>query len=454
MSDLLSLLSLGAAGIAAQNTGVSVATNNVANVNTDGYSRQRADLNSLPASPLIGGVITGQPNRVQDELLSGRIRSTAGSLANSRSLASGLNDLETALAGSGATLHEQLGTLFSRIGQVASAPSDVSLREAVLTSTREFIAGVRRRAAELADGLSQADLRIQDNAIKATTVAGRLAAMNKKVQQTNDPVLRDERDRLAKQLGELAGGTARVDRDGQMRVVLDNGAVLVDGVHAAKLVTAPDPSTGKLSISLVDGASSRDITTTLKGGTIGADLSLRDKTISGAIGQLDQFAYDVATKLNATHQTGAGLDGVTGRNMFVNPTAVTGAAASLAIDPALDADSTKLATGTAGAGPGDNRGALALFALATAPVATGGKTMVASALDIVSSIASQAADANSNVKRDELIDQHLAGLRDSLAGVDLQEEMANLSKFEHASSAMTRFVSTIDGLLGDLIDRL
>jgi len=58
------------------------------------------------------------------------------------------------------------------------------------------------------------------------------------------------------------------------------------------------------------------------------------------------------------------------------------------------------------------------------------------------------------VTRDSLVSDHLAGLRDSLAGVDTQEELTNLARFEHASSAMTKVVSTIDGMLGSLISSL
>ena len=453
MSDLLSLLSLGSAGIAAQNTGISVATNNVANVNTEGYSRQRVDLEALRASPLIGGVRSGAPNRLQDELLSGRIRNTAGSLAYSTQLAAGLSDVEASLS-AGPTLHERLGTMFARLGQVASDPTDPSVREAVLTATRDFIADVRRRASDLADGLSQASVRIEDNSQQASSLAARLAASNTQVARTNDPVARDERDRIATQLSSLVGGTARTDPDGQMRFVLDGGAVLVDGARAAKLDTQPDPVTGKANVFVVDGANRRDVTTTLSGGAIGADLALRDKTITGAAKQLDQLAFDVTTSMNTAHAAGAGLDGVSGRNMFVAPTQVSGAAASLAIDPGLDANPDQLATGTAGAGVGDNRGALGLFAVATARASSTGSTLSNAALGIVSSVGMQAAEANAGVKRDGLVSGHLAGLRDSLAGVDIKEELTNLSKFEHASSAMTRFVSTIDGLLGDLIDRL
>jgi len=72
----------------------------------------------------------------------------------------------------------------------------------------------------------------------------------------------------------------------------------------------------------------------------------------------------------------------------------------------------------------------------------------------VSGVAVASADARSDITRDGLVADHLAGVRDSLSGVDPQEELTNLARFEHASSAMAKFVSTIDGMLGSLIDRL
>lgn len=448
MSDLLSLLSLGSAGIAAQNAGVSVATNNVANANTDGYSRQRVDLEALRASPLIGGVRSGTPDRLQDALLAGRIRGAAGSLAMSKAFAAALTEVETAVSGDGDTIGQQLGNVYSRLGQVASSPTDPAMRDAAVSAVRDLVAGIRRRSAALSQQLSEANQRIAENAKQASAIAARLGQTNLDIQRSNDPALRDERDRLANQLSGLVGGTARIDGDGQMRFVLDGGAVLVDGNRAATLSTTPDPTTGDLAVSVVDGASKRDVTTAIGGGAIGADLSVRDRTIKGAQTKLDQLAYDVATKFNTTHRAGAGLDGVSGRDMFVAPTQVAGAAKNLAIDPGLDADPTRLAAAGAGKGPGDNSGALALFGLSTS------STLGDQALGLVTDVASQAADANASVTRDGLVSEHLAGLRDSLAGVDVQEELTNLSKFEHASSAMTKFVSTIDGLLGDLIDKI
>ena len=187
---------------------------------------------------------------------------------------------------------------------------------------------------------------------------------------------------------------------------------------------------------------------------MGALFGVRDGTLTQAQTDLDQFAFDLATTSNATHRSFAGLDGVSGRDLFAPPTTAAGAAAALAIDPGIVADPATLGFAAAGAGAGSNAGALALFQNATKKLATGGKTLGDAALDFTTKVGRAAANAKADASRDTLVSDHLAGLRDSLSGVDLQEEMTNLSRFEHASSAMTKFVSTIDGLLGDLIDRL
>lgn len=454
MADLLSLLSLGSAGIAAQNTGVAVASNNVANANTVGYSRQRVDLEALVGLPVVGGVRSGDPDRFSDAILGGRIRVASSALAMSRTLSAVLGDLEQRVAGGGATTSEQLASMFASFGEAAASPTDMISRQDVVDRIQQVVHDIRRRSAELEAAHLEIDLAIRQNAKKATELARRLADSNVAVAKTNDPVMRDERDRIAKELSELVGGSARIDTDGRMRFVLDGGAVLVDGDHAASLEASPDPVTGKSLLSVVSGASRRDVTPAIGGGTLGAQLQVRDGMLADTRTSLDQLAYDLATSMNTVHATHAGLDGTSGRPLFTPLGGVAGAAAALAIDPAIEADPAKLALGAPGQGPGSNAGALALYQLANQPVATGGKTLGDVALDMVATVASGVARANADVKRDTLVADHLAGLRDSLAGVDIQEELTNLARFEHASSAMTRFVATIDELLGELIDRL
>jgi flagellar hook-associated protein 1 FlgK len=387
---------------------------------------------------------------MQDDLLAGRIRGAAGSLAMSQAFADALSEVENGLASSGPTIDEQLAALFGSIDNAAAAPTDPISRDAVVSAAKALVAGIQQRSAALAAARKDADARIRDNAAQATALAKQLAAANTTVARTGDPVARDQRDKIAKQMSELVGGSARIDSDGQMRFVLDGGAVLVDGTHAASLTATPDPATGLAKVEVVDGANRRAVS---PGGKIGGDLAVRDQTIATASAQLDQLAYDVTTSFNAIHTANAGLDGVSGRPMFAPLAQVSGAASAIAVDPALD--TSTLALAAPGSGPGDSSGALALFGLGAQSVASGGtRTLGDAALAIVGDVANTTSDAKARATQDGLVADHLAGLRDSLAGVDTQEELTNLSKFEHASQAMMKFVSTIDDMLGSLIDQL
>jgi flagellar hook-associated protein FlgK len=237
--------------------------------------------------------------------------------------------------------------------------------------------------------------------------------------------------------------------------VLPDGGVLVDGNHAASLEATPDPATGYRRVELVDGRSRRDVTTSLVGGRLAGVMSFRGGDAATAAADLDQLAFDLTTSVNAVHQANAGLDGVAGRPPFTPLAAVAGAATAIAVAPAVIANPDQLATAAAGAGPGDHRGALALLALREQRLAGGGtQTLSDAAIDLIAGLGRQAHQAQAETDRATLVSDHLGDLRDALSGVDLDEEMSNLVKFQHGAEAMTRFLSTVDGMLGDLLNRL
>ncbi|HEY3802782.1 MAG TPA: flagellar hook-associated protein FlgK [Kofleriaceae bacterium] len=454
MSNLLSLLDVGAAGIAAQNAGVAVATNNVANANTQGYSRETVDFESLVGPPALSGVLTSDPTRYASELLNGQARTANGSLSMSTSSASALSGLEDSMT-AGSTIDTQLAALFASISQANASPTDSTQRQAVVSSLQNVVTSVHDEASAVSQAQQQANGRIDDNVTQASQLASQLAAANAQVAQNDDPTALDQRDQIAQQLTALVGGQARVDSDGQMRFVLDGGAVLVDGSHAASLQTTPNTTTGFSDVEVVDGNTTRDVTQQIGGGSIGADLAFRDGTAATAASQLDQLAYDIGTSFNNVSTQNAALDGTTGHAMFTAPTQVAGAAAALEVDPSLAADSSNLALAAAGASSGDNTGGLALFALSSQTVASGGtKTLTDASLDILGNVGSAVSQANDDVTRDQTLTSNLSSLQDSLSGVDTNEELANLSKFQNTSEAMTKFVSTVNDMLTNLIQSL
>lgn len=453
-SNLLALLDVGAAGIAAQNAGVAVATNNVANANTQGYSRETVDFESLVGPPTLSGVLTGDPTRYASELLSGQARTANGSLSMSTASSSALSDLENSMT-AGPTIDTQLANLFASISQANASPTNSVTRSAVVTSLQSVVSSVHDEASAVSQAQQQANQRITDNVTQASQLATQLAALNKQVSQTKDPTALDQRDQIAQQLTSLVGGTARVDSDGQMRFVLDGGAVLVDGTNAATLQTTPNATTGFADVEVVSGNTSRDVTQQIGGGSIGADISFRDGTAATAATQLDQLAYDIATSFNTVSTQNAAPDGTTGHAMFAAPTQVAGAASALAIDPSLAASSSNLALAAAGGGPGDNTGGLALFALANQTVASGGtKTLTNASLDILGSVGTAVSQASDDVTRDQTVSSNLSSLQDSLSGVDTNEELTNLARFQNTSQAMTKFVSTVNDMLTNLIESL
>jgi flagellar hook-associated protein 1 len=453
-ANLLSLLNVGASGIAAQNAGVAVATNNVANANTQGYSRETVTFNSLEGPPTLDGVTTSDPTRVASELLDGQMRSANGSLSMSTSSSSALTALQSSMT-AGSTIDTQLASLFASISQANVSPTDSTTRDAVVQSVENVVTSVHDEASAVSEAQSQANDRIDDNVTQASQLAAELASANQQVAQGNDPTALDNRDQIASQLSALVGGTATVGANGQMRYVLDGGAVLVDGANAATLQTTTNSTTGFSDVEVVDGNDTRDVTAQIGGGSIGADLQFRDGTAATAATQLDQLAYDIATSFNGVSTQNAAVDGTTGHSMFVAPTQVQGAAASLAIDPSLAADSNNLALAAPGAGDGDNTGGLALFALANQTVASGGtQTLTDASLSILGNVGTATQNANNDVTRDQTVSSNLSALSDSLSGVDTNDELTNLSVFQNTSQAMTKFVSTINDMLSNLIETL
>jgi flagellar hook-associated protein 1 FlgK len=241
-----------------------------------------------------------------------------------------------------------------------------------------------------------------------------------------------------------------------MRFVLGGGTVLVDGDRAASMAAVNDGAYGNhVRLDVVDGGHTTDVTRALSGGTMGGDVSVRDGAAVQAASDLDRLAYDFATKMNAVHRANAGQGGTTGQNLFVEPTQVAGAAAAMAVDPAVAADPRLVAVAGPSGGAGDNSGALALAALKDGRLAAGGtRTFVDEAIRAVGAVGGAAGTAKSNLAIAQARTDTLASVRDSLSGVSQDEEMARLAQFQHAHEAAAKFVGVVNDLLDNLMTSL
>ena len=450
--SLLSSLSLGFNALLAQQAGVAVTGRNTANVNTPGYQRESIDLSAEPGSPLVGGVRTGDATRSADDLLSARERTQAGASGYSGTMVTSLQDLEQRLTGS-SDIISSIGTFFANVGNLQGAPTDAALRAQVVSGASNVAARFNDAAASIAAARSDAGKQITTLAQTATQLASQIATANRALATSNDPVLADERDLAAKKLAEIVGGQARVDTDGQMRFVLDGGAVLVDGGRATTLSTVT--SGGTVALHAVDGVHDVDVSAQVGGGKVGGLLGFSNGPAAQAASDLDQLAYDFATQLNAVHRGNVGLDGSTGRDLYVAPAAVGGAAAALAVNPAITADPRALATRSPGAGTADNGGITALVALRDGTLAGGGtRSFSDEAIRLVGAVGNAAAQAASDQTLQAARSDQLAGARDSVSGVSQEDEMAKLAQFQHGAEAAGKFITTVNDLLTTLLSEL
>jgi flagellar hook-associated protein 1 FlgK len=456
MSGLIGLLDLGASALLAQNAGVATTGRNLANVNTEGYSRERIDLQSLQAAPMVGGVRAVGPRRVEDMILASRERLASSAFGQSSAQALALGDLEVKMSAGGQDLVGAVAALFGGIMEMAAVPTDEVRRGAVVASGEGLAAAFRRSAEDVAQAMEDTDARIRALAEEVSRLSATVASANTKLVTDPDPVLADQRDLAAKRIAEITGGSARLDPDGQMRVVVAGGEVLVDGDRASQLKATPDAALGgKLRLDVVDGNHVADVTTRLDGGKLAGEIRFRDTDLVKVGDRIDQLAFDFATQMNATHRANAGMDGVSGRDFFVEPTSVSGAAAAMAVDPTIAADPTLLAGAAAGAGVGDNQGFLAMAAMAEQALAGGGsRSFGEEAIAVFSDLGSDVRRAEGSADLEGARVDVLAAARDSLSGVSPEEEMSRLAAFQRASQAATSFLQTVDDMLGHLIERL
>ncbi|MCB9648678.1 MAG: flagellar hook-associated protein FlgK [Deltaproteobacteria bacterium] len=453
MSGLFSQLYLGTNAISAQRTGIAAASHNIANVNTPGHNRVDADFRAQ-SGQLQGVRATGFSSSA-DAILSSRERLADAEMGRSEDLATAAISLEGELAASGGNLVDAIAALFGGIIELSSNPSDVALREAALSNAQAVGVAFNRSAQSIVDAQQGADDRLATLADQASSLAAEIAAANRELSQDPNPSVADRRDQAARELAELVGGTAQVVPNGSMRVTLEDGSVLVDQDRAAHFETTVDTTNygGHLRLDVVSASGRRDVTGAVTTGRVGAQLQFRDVTSKQMLQDMDQLAFDLATQINATHRNYSGMDGVSGRDLFVPPTGVQGSALAFAVDPQMVADPARLAGSNPALGSGDNSGLLALADLRSAAVAGGGsRTFLDEGLRMQTSLGFTVQRAEKDQDIAQLRSDSLAALRDSVSGVSVEEELTKLQAFQRATEASVRVIQTVDSLLGNLIE--
>ena len=225
--------------------------------------------------------------------------------------------------------------------------------------------------------------------------------------------------------------------------VLGSGQLLVDGGGSHSLDLRPQ-SDGSYAIGVTGSAD----TITPQAGSLTGLLTTINTTVPNLRAQLNQFTQQVVQQVNTLHETGYSLDGQTGLDFF-DPAGIT--AGTMALSSAVRSSNGNVAAGGTSA-PGDGSVALSIASLSTTPVTElGGVTL----RDFYTATAAGVGVGVQNAQNDVSIYQTLTdsadAQRQSISGVNIDEEMTNLIGQQAAYSAAARLVSTADQMIQTLL---
>jgi flagellar hook-associated protein 1 FlgK len=452
MADLFTSLSAVSRALAAQQTGLSVTGQNIANVNTPGYTRRTAELSASPpvdAHSAGNGVDVVGIRAERSDLLEAQLRHERPAQGREAAMADSLSKIEAALGRPGSAVDSNLTKFFNAFSQLAQDPTSSVARQQVVVQAQALTSAFNDVSARLAYAQRDADAQVRANVDQINALATQIASLNAAMSSVSPSGGEALRDKLGVALSTLSGliDIGVVGRpDGGADVSVGNGHALVIGANTYTLGTSPRAGSGFADLTS-NGAT---ITTAVTGGRVGGLLQVRDQLLPGYQLRLDQLANGVATSVNTAHRAGYDLTGTAGIDFFVAPATVAGSASTMAVSPSIIANGNLIAA-AATPTPGDNQNARNITNLQQTPIAGGTTNPVDTWAALVYRVGADAQTAmNERAGRDEIMTQ-LQTLRDQISGVSLDEEAANMMKFQRAYEASARYFSAVDASLNVLM---
>jgi flagellar hook-associated protein 1 FlgK len=476
----MSLLGIGTSALLTSQGGLATTSHNISNVNTEGYNRQRTDqATRLPdyyGGQYFGtGVQVSSVERIYDNFLASQVRSYTSQEAQQNAYMSYSQQVDDMLGASNLSVSSGLSEFFNAVNEVADDPTSISARQLMMTQGELLANRFNTLDTRLTQLDSQVDNDISVAVDEINNIAVGIADLNAAITEArgqgaepND--LLDQRDRLINELSGLTSVTAIEQSNGSVNVLIGNGQALVAGNSAMTLQTITDNSTSPPRLGIGYGANQVDITDQIAGGKLGGALEFRRNTIDDVRTELDKLAQSVVESFNSVHnnasniadggQGSVDLDGNDGGNFF-DPANITAATISVAItDPRQIAASSKFdaATGTVNiAGSGNNENALALANLETDKTLVTVSPGVTRSLSdqysvLVSDVATRTRQAEVSQETQQALLQQTKQRFDAVGGVNLDEEAAQLIKYQQSYQAASQIITVSNTIFQSLLN--
>ncbi|KPG90295.1 flagellar biosynthesis protein FlgK [Pseudomonas sp. RIT-PI-q] len=322
----MSLLNIGMSGLAAGHSSLLTTGNNIANVDTAGYSRQQT-VQSTKASGQYGNVFIGtgttlaDVRRVYNSYLDAQLQTTTSLNGDAQAYLGQATQVDKLLSDSGTGITKTLQSFFSSLQTLSGNSNDTAARQALLTNAQALTSRVNAISQQLQQQGTYINDQLGSMADQVNKLAATVAAYNQKISevsgsggQPND--LLDQRNETVRQLSELIG-TQVSENNGSLDIYLGSGQPLVMGNTVNTLRIQTDKSDPTRSSIIMDrGSSTVDITSAVSGGEMGGLLRYRDDVLTPAVNGLGRIAMVVADQVNKQQGQGVDQNGNFGSGLF------------------------------------------------------------------------------------------------------------------------------------------
>ena len=454
MSGLTAALNSGKTGLFTNQKLIEVAGNNINNVNTPGYSRQRAEIGTLPTLEINGFFIgTGSTvesiTREHNVFITRQIQAKNATLGEESAKSIPLTELENIFNLSEQNLAAEIDRFFDAWQELATNPSGQIERDIVMQrgdqladAFHETALGLDRVQREINNTLVSEIDAINLKLQQVAELNGRIADIEATGQAAN--AYHDQRDILLQELSNTLGVQSYKENNGMVTVQLPGGMPLVQLDEA---LTLEGVQVGQdLQFQLSYNNTTLELGLNNFGGEFKGMLSIRDELLTDLNSTLDNMAYNLVNEVNTQHQAGVGLDN--NSHLFFNAlTDETNASRNIGL---AVQNTNEIAVG-ASVAPGDNTNAQLIAALRNKEMIGNNETLGEAYGRMSSTVGIEAAQSRLALDGTEDALIQLENLRDGISGVSLEEEMINLIQYQAGFEASAKFLAIVDEMMGSLL---
>jgi len=321
------LLATSVSGLLAFQQALDVTSNNIANVDTPGYSAETANLAEAPgqftgAGYIGGGVDVASVTRAYNQQLAQQANTSQSSYSSYHTLATQAQQIDNMLSASSTGLSASLQSFVNALQSVSTSPTSTSARQALLSQGQALAQQLQSYNGQIGQYGTQLEAQVGTDVTQINSLAGNIASLNQQIGagstsgQTPNQML-DQLDHLVNQLSQYVSVQTVTQSNGTVDVFIGSGQALVSGSNAAQLTTIPgayDPT--RLDVGLKTSSGITNLTQQMTGGELGGLLSARSQILDPTQNQLGQISVAVATLVNEQQQCGMTLTGTPGQAMF------------------------------------------------------------------------------------------------------------------------------------------